>query len=271
MKFEFAEGAYADDFKFGGALTITAQGANEVESLIKHFRLFNDMSNVSVLQTRIEALQKETLSHVIQSDKRPVYEVSGALDDEFTAPYKKWALECFGFDGVFPDLEIPRQWGGLIHTNYQARLYTDGEHICFEAFTSAQPWNGKSAQDYAQWLVSDYIAEEFGMRRHEPEFIHAGNNMMKPNPNYLMRHRATPAASNARLKRAFFAWWLENCANDKQKAIVAGNREIAKGASYMGAFEFERFESQIYHARKLNSEGKTTDYESITFAKFAAL
>jgi hypothetical protein len=95
--------------------------------------------------------------------------------------------------------------------------------------------------------------------------------MMKPNPNYLKRHRATPAASNASLKRAFFAWWLENRANEKQKAIVAGNREIAKGASYMSAFDFERFESNIYYGRKLDGDGKTTDYKSISFAKFAEL
>jgi hypothetical protein len=266
MKFEFNEGNYEGARKFGGALTIIAQGAQEVETLIKHFRLFSDMSNVSVLQARIEALQKKTLSHVIRSDKRPVYEVSSALGDEFTAPYKKWAIDCFGYDGVFPDLDIPRKWDGLLHTNYQARLYTEGEHICFEAFTTAEPWNGKSAQEYAEWLVSDYIAEEFGTRRQEPEFIPTGfGDNMKPNPNYLRRHRATPAASNARLKRAFFTWWLETHANEAQKAIVAGNREIAKGASYMSAFEFERFESHIYHAKTAQ------DYKSISFAQFAAL
>lgn len=271
MEFKFTEGNYDGAYRFGGALEITAHGAQEVESLISHFRLFADMSNVTVLAARIEALQKETLSHVIQSDKRPMYEIYGALDDEFTAPYKKWALDNFGYDGVFPDLEIPRKWAGLIHTNYQARLYTEGEHICFHAFTSSEPWNGRDAHDYAEYRVSDYIAEEFGTRKQEPEFIHAGNNLMKPNPNYLKRHRATPMASNARLKRAFFAWWLENCANDAQKAIVQGNREISEGASYMSAFEFERFENHIYYGRKLNSEGKTSDYKSISFADFAAM
>lgn len=265
MEFKFTEGNYEGTFKFGGALTITAHGAQEVESLISHFRLFRDMSDVSVLQARIEALQKETLCHVMQSDKRPMYEVSGALGDEFTAPYKKWALDNFGYEGVFPDLEIPRQWGGLHHTNYQARLHTEGEHICFQAYTSSEPWNGRDAQNYAEFRVTDYIAEEFGTRRQEPEFIHVGNNLMRPNPNYLKRHRATPGASNARLKRAFFVWWLENRANEAQRAIVAGNREIAKDASYMSAFEFERFESRIYYAKTAK------DYKSVSFAEFAAM
>lgn len=271
MQFKFTEGNYDGAFRFGGNLTITAHGAQEVESLIQHFRLFNDMSDISVLNLRIEALQNETLSHVLQSDKRPMYQVSGALDYEFTAPYKTWALKNFGYDGVFPNLEIPRKWYGLIHTNYQSHLYTEDEYICFESFTSSEPWAGKDAQEYATSKVTDYIAEEFGTRRHEPEFIGAGNGLMRPNPNYLKRHRATPMASNDRLKRAFFAWWLENCANDAQKTIVQGNREIAKGASYMDSFKFDRFESVIYYGRKIGSDGKTQEYESISFADFAAM
>ena len=266
MEFKFTEGNYEGALKFGGALTITAQGAQEVESLINNFRLFKDMSDISVLQARIEALQSETLSHVMQSDKRPMYEVSSCLDEAFTAPYKQWALDNFGYDGVFPDLEIPRHWDGIKHTNYQARLYTEGEHICFHAFTSSEPWNGKDAQEYAESRVKDYLGEEFGTRRQEPEFIPTGfGENMKVNPNYLKRHRPTPLASNARLKRAFFEWWMINHANDAQKSIVAGNRDIAKGASYMSAFEFERFENHIYYAKTAK------DYKSVSFAEFAAM
>lgn len=265
MKFEFTEGNYSDAFRFGGSLKITAQGAQEVESLIKHFRLFSDMSDVAVLQARIAALQSETLAHVLQSDKRPMYEVATCLDDEFIAPYKKWARDCFGYDGVFPDLEIPRKWGGLIYTNYQARLYVECETICVDAFTSSEPWNGKDAQEYAESRVKDYLGEEFGTRRQEPEFIQKGNGQYYRNPNYLKRHSPTPMASNARLKRAFFAWFMDNHASDTQKAIVAGNRDIAKGASYMSAFEFERFENHIYYAKTAK------DYKSVSFAEFAAM
>ena len=265
MEFKFTEGSYDGAFKFGGNLEITAQGAQEVESLINHFRLFKNMSDLAVLRARIAALQSETLSHVMQSDKRPMYEASSCLDEAFTAPYKKWALDNFGYGGVFPDLEIPRHWDGLKHTNYQARLYTEDEHICFHAFTSSEPWNGRDAHDYARHKVIDEIGEEFGTRRQEPEFIRAGNNLMRPNPNYLKRHAATPMASNARLKKAFFTWWMDSCANDAQKAIVAGNRDIAKGASYMSAFDFEKFETQIYYAKT------DKDYKSVSFAEFAAL
>lgn len=272
MKFNFTEGAYEGAFRFGGKLEVTAQGAQEVQALVDHFRLFKDMGDVKVLQARIEALQSETLSHTIQADKRPVYEVESCLDHEFTEPYKKWARDNFGYEGAFPDLEIPREWRGLKYTNYQARLFTENEHICYKVFVTSEPWNKRDAQDYATHQAQDYIAEEFGARRHEPEFIHLGNGMAKPNPNYLKRHKPHASASNARLKQAFFAWWLANHATDAQKAIVAGNAQIvSETGGYMGAFNFERQQYEIYHGRKLAKDGKTQDYKSVSFAEFAAM
>jgi hypothetical protein len=272
MQFNFTESDYTGEYQFGGRLEIVAETPNEVESLIKHFRLFKDMEDVETLKARIAALESSTLSHTIGTDKRPAYAVTSCLGFEFTEPYKAWALRNFGYDGVFPDLELPREWGGLIHTNYQSRVYTEGEHICFTAFTTAQPWARKSAQDYADSLVSDYIAEEYGTRRHEPEYIQARNNFMVKNPDYLKRHKATPQASNATLKRAFFEWWRANHANAEQLAIIEGNEKIvAETGSYMDAFGFERFESHIYYGRKLGKDGKTQDYKAISFSDFAAL
>lgn len=272
MEFKFTEGDYTGARKFGGQLAITAQGAQEVESIISHFRLFKDVSDVTTLQARIAALQSETLTHVMQSDKRPMYEVATCLDYEFTEPYKTWARDCFGYDGVFPDLEIPRKWNGLMYSDYRARLYTEGEHICVNAFTSSEPWNGKDAQEYAESCVKDYLGEEFGTRRREPEYIHLRNGMAKPNPDYMKRHRPTPLASNSRLKRAFFDWWMINHASAAQKEIVAGNAQIvSETGGYMDAFRFEGHESHIYHGRKLGKDGKTRDYKSVTFAEFAKL
>lgn len=265
MRYEFTELEYTGDFRFGGQLAVTAENAKEVEEMIRHFRLFNDVSDVTVLQARITALQLQTLTHVIKSDKRPVYSAESCLDHEFTVPYQKWARDCFGFEGVFPDLEIPRDRYGLKYTNYQARLHTQNEHICFEAFTTSEPWNGKDAQEHSEHKIKDYIGEEFGARYHEPEYIPAGNGMAKHNPNYLKRHKAKPGATNSRLKKAFFTWWLATHANNAQRAIVRGNQEIAKGAKYMSAFEFERYESHIYY----DHTGK--DYKSISFSEFAKL
>lgn len=267
MQFNFTKKDHVDEFKFGGILDIVAENASEVESLISHFRLFNRVDNVEVLKKRIEALQSSTLSHVVGTSKMPIYEVSTCLDSEFVEPYKKWALDNFGYDGIFPDLTIPRKWGGLIHTNYQAHLETFNECICFQAFTSSEPWNGKDAQTYAEKRVIDYIGEEFGTRYHEPEFIPTGRgDLMKRNPNYLKKHPARPGATNSRLKKAFFNWWMENHANEKQKEIVSGNRQIvSETGSYMSAFEFEKFESHIYYEHTGN------DYKSISFRDFAAL
>ena len=273
MKFVFEDKGHEGEFQFGGALTLTAENPSEVQALIDHFKLFSNSSDVSVLQKRIEALQSGTLTHTIYKEKRPVYAVNSCLDFEFIEPYKKWALHNFGFDGVFPDLEIPMKWGGLQYTNYKARLFTQCEHICFEAFTSAEPWAHKSAQDYAEYKVKDCIGEEFGDRYREPEFIQAVRSCcMKRNPNYLKRHAPKPAATNARLKRAFFEWWEHNAANDAQKAIIADNRDIvATTGSYMGAFEFECDQHVIYYGRELNKDGSTRDYKSMRFDEFAKL
>lgn len=263
MLFTFTESDFQGDLRFGGSLAITAENVREVSELIGHFRLFPDTGNADQLRERIAALESGTLSHVIESDKRPVYEVSRCLDFDFTAPYKKWASECFGYEDTFPDLEIPRKWHGLKYTNYQARLYTNREHICFEAYATAEPWNKKTAHEYATSRVIDQVGEEFGTRRSEPEFIQNRNGTMSRNPDYLRRHAATPSASNARLKRAFFTWWMENHANAAQKAIVQGNADISRDASYMNAFTFERHESHIYYAKSADG------YKSMSFTEFA--
>ena len=265
FRFDFQEMDLPNDRRFGGKLTITAESAGAVLSLIDHFRLFRGTSNVESLQARIAALQSATLSHAIYSEKRPVYEIDSALDYDFTKPYCEWALRCFGYDGQFPDLEIPRKWDGLKHTNYQARLYTKDQHICFLTYVQSEPWNKMDANTYAERRAHDYIGEEFGTRYQEPEFKPANNGQYIRNPAYLNRHPAKPSASNPRLKRAFFDWWLETVANDAQKAIVAGNRQIAAGATYMDAFSFERFESHIYY------EKTAKDYKAMSFDQFAKL
>ena len=274
MKFTFQETPQENDaFQFGGELTICAENAQEVESVVSHFKLFADVSDVDTLKARIQALESGTYSHTMKSAKRPVYGVDACLDYEFTAPYKEWALRCFGYDGVFPDLTIPRKWGGLQYTNYKSRLFTENEHICFEAFTTSEPWNGKDAQTYAESCVLDSIGEEFGTRYHEPEFIQAGNrNHMKQNPDYLRRHPSKPQASNARLKRAFFEWWLTTHANAAQKEVVQGNADIvAETGDYMSAFLFEKYESHIYWGHIPNTDGKRSNYKSLSFPEFAAL
>lgn len=273
MQFNFTESDYPAPLQFGGRLEFVAETAQEVGNLIKHFRLFPDVSKVETLKARIAALESGTYRHTIGTDKRPAYAVNGCLGAEFSAPYVEWMKRDLGHDGPLPDLELARKWGGLIHTNYQARVYTQGGHICFEAFTTSEPWNGKDAQDYAESCVVDYIGEEFGTRYREPEMIQAGRSgMMKRNPDYLKRHRATPQASNATLKRAVFAWWLERHANAAQRAVVAGNQEIvAESGSYMGGFDFERPQSRIYYGHILGNDGKRQNYKSVTFAEFAAL
>jgi len=265
MQFNFEEMELTEGREFGGKLTITANGAAEVLALIDHFQLFQDTSNIESLQARIAAMQSETLSHVIYSEKRPVYEIDSALDYEFTKPYCDWALRCFGYDGQFPNLEIPRRWKGLIHTNYQARLYTSNQHICFLTYVQSQPWNNMDANTYAERCAHDLIGEEFGTRYREPEFKQTRNGQYVKNPDYLKRHIPKPAATNSRLKVAFFDWWLENVANDAQKTIVAGNKAIAANVSYMECFKFERFESHIYY------EKTAKDYKIMSFDQFAKL
>ena len=273
MQFNFTEHDYPDAYKHGGRLEIVAENPQEVEHLVNHFKLFPDMSTVESLEARISALKAGTYRHTIGTDKRPVYGVDGWLDAAFSAPYTEWMQRDLGYNGPLPDLELPRKWDGLLYTNYQRRVYILDGFISFGAFTQSMPWGGKTAQEYAVTKITDLIGEEFGTRYHESEFVSAGySGTLKRNPNYLKRHPATPAASNAILKRALFDWWLENHANEAQKTIVAGNQEIVDSTNeYMEAFNFKRYDSQIYYGHELGKDSKTQDYKSMTFAEFAAL
>lgn len=265
MRFEFTELDYEGDYKFGGRLALTATTQPEVAALIDHFKLFSDNSDVDVLRQRIDALSSDTLTHTLGTDKRPMYAVSGHLDHAFTAPYTKWAEDNLGYTGPLPELEIPRKWGGIIHTNYQARLHIADGFICFDAFVCAEPWDKKDASTYAEYLVKDYIGEEMGTRRREPEYIVDGRGQYKKNPDYLKRHRPTPSASNARLKLAIFDWWKQHHANAAQLAVIEGNRKVAEGADYMDAFRFERGEVTIHYSKSAKG------YKSMSPSEFAKL
>lgn len=265
MQFQFTESDYSDAFKFGGRLTLRAESSFEVEKIITHFKLFNTPNDIEALKAKLVVIESGVFEHILGTDKRPIFEVDSALEVEFSTPYQLWAERCFGFRETLPDMEIPRQWNGLKYTNYQERLYVDSGHICFRTFVSSEPWNGKSAQEYAEFRAFDIIQEEFGFRKIEPEMIQIGNGTFKENPNYLKRHKPTPLASNSLFKRAFFAWWVLNRASDAQKEIISCNAEIAAGASYMSAFTFDRYESHIFYAKSAK------DYKSVSFAEFAAM
>jgi hypothetical protein len=271
MQFIFTETDDRENYKYGGRLEIKAENVSESAAMVDHFRLFQG-NDVESLEKRIDALKSDDLSQVMGSEKRPAYEVESCLDWEFSEVYAQWMERTLGYDGPLPDLDIPRKWDGLKHTTYQASLTLDGGHICFKAYCTAAPWAGKDAATYAESLVVDYLAEEFGTRRHEPEFIQARNNTWVKNPEYHKRHKATPAASNTRLKRALFAWWIENHANDAQLDVVEGNRKIqAETGPYMSAFAFNGHESTIYHGRKMNKDGETQDFLAMSYAEFAKL
>lgn len=268
MKLLFNETQHDDEnYRFGGTLTFQSENIADAAALVDHFKMYSDVTDIDTLNLRIAALQNPDLRHVIGNGKRPVYEVEACLPFEFTAPYKSWAERDLGYDGTFPDLELPLRWGGLIHTNYQSYVRIQGEHICFLSYTTSKPWAGKSAFDYAENRVIDNIGEEFGTRYSEPEFVPRGRNgAMVRNPDYLKRHRATPFDSNATLKRAFFQWWRDNVANDAQLAIIAGNEEIVAGTGdYMSAFKFERHFDTIYYGRE---DG---NYKAMSFTEFAGL
>ena len=119
MKYEFKEGKYEGEYSGGGLLEITAEGPQEVVSLLEHFRLLGDVHSA---RKRLEAMEAGSYTHTMKSDTRPVYAVSGCLDQKFLEPYKDWAKRNFGYTGEFPDLEIPREWFGLKYTT--CLLYT---------------------------------------------------------------------------------------------------------------------------------------------------
>lgn len=279
MKIQFTEYTKNDPeynadpaYKYGGFITVTAESLEDSRRIVEYFKLSNGNDPDSVI-ARAELLKNPELTHEHRPKKRPYYEVSGSLDVQLFQPYQDWAKQKFGYDGAFPNLQIPFKWAGLRHVfvgiSQEIQCH---ETVCYTVATQAKPWNGRNAQQYAERNVSRYIEEDFGHVEPVREFIEAGNGHYKRNPDYATgkRNPVQARCTHEGLMKLFAQWWLENGANDAQRDILAKNAELTGKHSRVNFLR----DYGIYYADpagKCNYDGKGLMASHMGISEFAAL
>jgi hypothetical protein len=269
MRFEFKE----TQPNGGGQLTVIAENSKEVVKLAEHFRMF-DKNKPDELLALAAAIVAGTLTYISKPNaKRPWFRIEESLDRAFVEPYMKLLERHTGYKGETPELELtdnhPRR---LCHTHITDTCELTGGLIHFIGYEQAEEWNNKPAEANAHDNMLDYVAEDFGERKHEPEYIDSGCGCMKPNPSYLRRHKATPASKCEWFWDILFQWWLNTRANAKQKDV------IAKALGYSNKLELNKpWKLNNYSIYSFDQAGtckwdeKGTMARVYTWEQFAAL
>lgn len=231
MKITFVPDTAPDAIDWAGSVQFVAETPAEVQTLAEHFKMF-DKSPASLI-AYAKALEAGTLEYTATGSKkswsgeaRPYFECIGVcLPPEFLKPYKDAALRYLGWDmpdGLTLDLTAARgQKIGYTHTVTAIRI----EDGCIVADMLKEDYSAEKAEKSA----ADYLGEEIGDRKHEPEYIACGNGTYKPNPKYLHRYPSSPAFGCEWLWNALVAYWEKHEATDKQKAVIAAALELAPG------------------------------------------
>lgn len=212
--------------EFGGILTLEAHDDEGIQEIFtwEHFH-----PSLEETKQLITAMRDGIYTATYGSEKRPCFEINGALDLEFTEPYYNAMAKYLGYEGrgILPDLEL-NGFEALRATFIKRRLWLDNGHLCFQCYETAEEWNKRTAGENAERYAIDYLQEEIGDRKHEPEYIPADQwgATLKHNPNYLKRHRPHPALTCEWLWRELVQWWLDNEATPEQRELVEQDREL---------------------------------------------
>lgn len=213
----------------GGSLTITAETKAETLEVIKHFRLFDTDTEQGVLAMAEALGQPLPFVHKSEPKKRFWYDYESALDYEFTKPYADLLEKITGHTGQLPDLDLtPHHPRRLCHTHITSEARLEQGHICYTGIVQAEAWNGMTACDHGLNMLEDYMAEDFGFRRFEREYIERGNIMVR-NPNYLKRHKAQPGLGAPWFWAVLFDWWRKNHASPEQSRILDASDALKSG------------------------------------------
>ena len=242
----------------GGDLVVTADTAEEVRRLIREYDLFCTKScdvegRLKALLEEKAALEAGTYTHRCEHqdpethrDPHAWYEVEGDLGGDhphlwnskktmtFLEPYLDCMRSHLGFEGPLPDMDLTPKIGPIQFkaTRIVMSLWIKDQVICYKAFDNAGAWNGRDAKDNAAKYTWEHLAEEFGTRRHEPEYISVrgdgGGGLIKHNPDYLKQHKPQPALGSDWLLNCLIAWWRKNIANERQKEVMRLSDELMK-------------------------------------------
>jgi hypothetical protein len=227
------------DWTMGGKLHFTAESSADVVALCARFKPFN-LELPEELVKYADAIRLGSLVVEDGSEKRPYFRIETALDVEWLEPYAKRLRSWVGWGELEQvELEFPCLVRPLCHTHSVTRAFLDGGHLCFEGYQQASEWNGKAAHVRAEKMFLDYVQEDIGARKQEPEYIGingGGGGLLKRNPNYLRRNPPHPHLSHAGLFNALFSWWRANRASDAQKRLLVLGESLKGGG---GAADFE--------------------------------
>ena len=227
MKMIFNELEGFDDFR--GRVDVIGETPAEVLAMIKRFRLVDAAgeSEVDRALKLVEIVSAGELTHSLQSDKLPWFEINGTVENEFVAPYLEKLKRITGCElSVLPDMELTDVFPDrLKHTYLLNRLWIEFGSVCYQCFGNAEKWNGKSAAVNAENYVTRYMAEEFAHEPLTPEFIANRNGTYSRNPEYATgrKQKLVPQVTADWFMSALFAWWEAEKATPEQKAIIAGN------------------------------------------------
>ena len=205
------------------SLRVFADTPDEVIKVFKHFRLDSGTGGALALAEAIKAGSFTYETNPL-STKRNWFDVDVYLDRALQ-PYCALLERLTGWSGgalEVPDMDLTALYPDrLQHTHITDSIETVGGMIHAHVYIQSEDWNGQDAATRAQRMADDYVQENVGQRKHEQQYIRAGNNHIVENKNYMKRHPAMPGIGAEWLWSKLFAWWRENFATGQQRAILA--------------------------------------------------
>ena len=221
-------------------LTITAKTVREALRIAEHYKLLTPViadtpvspedlpqfearlgERIAQMTATLDAVKSGCLSHdATATEKRPWFAANVDLGPDAVAPYLALLTRVTGYTGEVPLLDLPYKGGGLLHTHIVERFQVGSEGVRVTGFIQAEDWNGQPAATRAAANFHEYVVETIGFRRHEPEYLVAGNNVRVPNPKYLHRHAPEHGLGSPLLWQGLFTWWRLTVANDAQRAAL---------------------------------------------------
>lgn len=199
------------------ALQIQCETSREVIEAIEHYRF--DIAE------HVEAIANGALSIVRKSSRRDNgawFECEYVAPFSYLAPYFDKLEKITGYCGGIPTIDAPcyDRKSTLCHTHIVDRAQITPEGFYAHGFVESGDWNGKTAEERAPVQFREYIVADIGDTKHEPEYIHLNNGLLKPNPNYLKRHYPHAALKSRLLWACLWDWWVVNHATPAQKTII---------------------------------------------------
>lgn len=211
------------------SLIVTAETPLEVLWVWKHYRL--DAGTPDGAVAMAQAIQTGTYTHTTAPhDKSKWFDVDVYLNA--LAPYTNLLKQVTGFDitpGELPNMDLTADYPdrlGFTHLVDACGIVGGMFHA--HVYINAEEWNGQPAEVRAQVNAEDYVMEDVGKRKHEREYITAGNGHMVANPQYLKRHRAEAGLGAPWLWKRIFSWWRANHASPAQFELLAAADAMPK-------------------------------------------